>query len=658
MKNVVKGYIESGLVVLPVDAAKRPIRNAWQTLTNAECRTAGYLDYWNSPDMKVGLLCGGENNCEALDFDTKNSLDPELFSKYTARILEAQPDLMSKLTVQKTVSGGYHLIYKCAKIDRNLKLARRPATHQEMIDTNAKCYVEIETRGANGMVVIAPSAGYKLLRNTFENIQEITVDERDLLLTVARSFNTFEQPHTKPIKFQAPIQGSTIWEEFNQDTYGGIALLEQHGWTRVKEKGEDILLKRPGNSTAAFSAYYHTRSNIFVPFTSSSEFDPEKGYNNASVLHILEGHNGDWKRTADRLKEMGYGKVEYNANRAEKARHDEENGVKIEETEEGSNVADYIEDSSGYIDYLEKSRTGKLELGLTTGSRYLDDYFLFKRGNFVVTLAFPSAGKSFFWWFLSCVTNRHHKWRWLVFSSENKTGQVIKKLIEFQAEKRIVDLSAEELAYWRGYIDSNYRFININQSYVAKDILRIAEEYLQYWKFDGLLIDPYNSLIVGNQKNAHQYHYEVVTLMRSFCSRTGVYLNLNIHPNTGAGRNKDGDGKSKVPHPSDAEGGIMFLNRADEFLILDRMADDPHLFRQTNIHVRKIKDMESGGKPTPYELPVTLTLMDGVSFVDQNQVRIMSGRLYHEPKDYSEPTVKPNTGFDAPKPLSDDEISF
>jgi hypothetical protein len=79
MKQTVKKYIDAGIVVMPVDKAKRPILNDWQKLTIEACRADGYLDKWNSPDMKVGLLCGGENQCEALDFDLKNSLDTNLF---------------------------------------------------------------------------------------------------------------------------------------------------------------------------------------------------------------------------------------------------------------------------------------------------------------------------------------------------------------------------------------------------------------------------------------------------------------------------------------------------------------------------------------------------------------------------------------------------
>lgn len=646
-KEIVRQYINSGIVVMPVDKSKRPILGGWQNLTIADCQKEEYISYWDNPDTKVGLLCGGINKIEALDFDIKYSVDPELFNNYCAEVKKENPELLNKLTIQKTISGGYHFIYKCEKIERNLKLARRPATHDEMLNDNSKCFVLIESRGAGGMVVIAPSQGYRLLRNTFEDIVTITPEERDLLFTVARSFNTFDLPHTKPVTQKIPLQGETIWEEFNNDTQAGLDLLELHGWTQVKTKGDDVLLKRPGHTSALHSAYYHTRTNVFVPFTSSSVFDSEKGYSNSQILHTLEGHNGDWKKTADLLREMGYGKVEYHTKeRIEKVRQDEEKGVETTQDE----IYKYIEDSSRYIDYLEKSRTKTLERGLTTGSRWLDEHFLFKRGNFAITLSFPNLGKSFFWWFMCALTVSHHKWRWLMFSPENKTGQIIKKLIEMFAEKPIESMTTLEVNEYRLFVDQNFKFINTDQSYNAKDILKIAEEFSNIWKYDGLLIDPYNSLLVPDKSNAHQYHYEVVTLMRSFSNRTGIYVSVTVHPNTAAGRNRDNDGNSKTPHPADAENGIMFLNRCDEFLVLERHANDPQRFRQTYVHVKKVKDWESGGRPTPNDTPVRLTLMDGVSFVDDNQVRMLSGRLYYE-KSEPIPTIKPNTTFDQDAPF-------
>lgn len=125
-------YDIPGLQFVPVDSLKRPVVKGWQTskekhnLTNV----AG-----------VGLVCGEPSgNVECLDIDLKYSLDPKLFEKYKSIVHKSNPTLLNKLVVQKTRSGGYHLIYRCSQIAGNLKLANRPTTEEEKADTYKKTY--------------------------------------------------------------------------------------------------------------------------------------------------------------------------------------------------------------------------------------------------------------------------------------------------------------------------------------------------------------------------------------------------------------------------------------------------------------------------------------------------------------------------------------
>src|SRR5688500_8975612 len=49
---------------------------------------------------------------------------------------------------EKTPSGGVHLLWRCAEIEGNLKLARRPATPAELLeDPDDLTKVLFETRG-------------------------------------------------------------------------------------------------------------------------------------------------------------------------------------------------------------------------------------------------------------------------------------------------------------------------------------------------------------------------------------------------------------------------------------------------------------------------------------------------------------------------------
>jgi hypothetical protein len=111
-----------GLQFVPVNEKKQPIVKNWQTSTDR-----------HNLDMRgrwgVGIVCGAPSgNVECIDIDLKYDLSGKLFETYKRLVHEIDENLLAKLVVQRTKSGGYHLIYRCSKIAGNTKLANRPTT--------------------------------------------------------------------------------------------------------------------------------------------------------------------------------------------------------------------------------------------------------------------------------------------------------------------------------------------------------------------------------------------------------------------------------------------------------------------------------------------------------------------------------------------------
>ena len=69
------------------------------------------------------------------------------------------------------------------------------------------------------------------------------------------------------------------------------------------------------------------------------------------------------------------------------------------------------------------------------------------------------------------------------------------------------------------------------------------------------------------------------------------------------------------PNGSDAEGGGKWINRCDDFITIHRYTQSPTDWMYTQIHVLKVKESESGGKPTFLNEPVTFKLHGGTSFL-------------------------------------------
>lgn len=651
-KSILKSYIDAGLVILPVDKAKRPLIAGWQNLTSKDCQSKDYLSKFDGNNLGVGLLCGGENNIICLDIDTKYDITGTFFTELCSAIQKESETLLKRLVVQRTPSGGYHFLFRCQSTEGNQKLARRPSTREELIATNAKCYVLAETRQNNGQVLIYPSENYKVLRGDILNIPEITPKEKDLIFTICRSFNTYNPQHLAT-KFEKVNVGGTIFEQFNKDIQAGLDLLETAGWKEVGRKGNDILYLRPGHTTAAHSAYYHTDSGIFVAFTSSSEFTPEVGYNNSGILHAIEGHR-DWKQTAERLKEMGYVEDSQETHSYIKVPKDEIT-ISTEDI-----IPDNIENVDNYLDYLEDSRLGRIEMGLTTGSALLDEYMRFKRGELVVINGFGNSGKSFWAWYMTVVSVMKHKWKWLLFTSENPTGHVIKKLMEFMACRPITTFDKADTEYYKQQVKLNYMFIRIDKTYTVADVLKIGEEVLKVMPITGFLIDPYNSLSVA--KETFQYHYDCISAMRAFSNRTGCGVWLIAHPQTNAARSlKRSDGNFDAPQAHDIENGSMYMNRSDMVATVHRHIKDPVLKKETLVYIRKIKNTETGGAVNTDDEPTVLTLRNGCRFADKNNTCLITGATIDmqgkeinlvEPIKPPAP-LTPNTNFDNPFPTND-----
>jgi len=262
--------------------------------------------------------------------------------------------------------------------------------------------------------------------------------------------------------------------------------------------------------------------------------------------------------------------------------------------------------------WIDDYAQGKIEIGLDTGDTRLDEYFRYKK-EFVVINGHSNVGKTTTMLYLIANSAVRHDWKWVIYSSENRTSSVKMSLMQFAMDKKVADMTYLERKQAYKWVGEHFIIINNNQIYGYADLILFFEKILKQQPVDAVFIDPYNSLKLDMRNtgiSTHDYHYEAASEFLTFTKTNNIAVWVNAHAVTEAQRKKGPDGLPVAPYAEDTEGGGKFVNRADCFMTIHRkvQAMDHEIRKTSELHVRKVRDVETGGKPTPLEDPYRLQM--------------------------------------------------
>jgi hypothetical protein len=256
-----------------------------------EAPTTAELTKWFSKDSPIAIIAG---KVQCLDFDEKYSQG--IFGRFCIRSEEVGLDyLLGELIRQRTPSGGYHLVWQCeGRKIKNLKLAEKQ---------NHECM--IETRGDGGYFLISPSANYTLESGDWSSIPTISEEDRDALLSLARSFDERPPAEAVGIHPDAPsLLGNDITPGDDYDFRADLpALLRSHGWKHAGGSGK--YWTRPGKDKGISASWDVVPGRLWV-FSSSTAFQPNHLYRPWHVYAVLEC-GGDFSKAASELRRQGFG---------------------------------------------------------------------------------------------------------------------------------------------------------------------------------------------------------------------------------------------------------------------------------------------------------------------------------------------------------------
>lgn len=247
----------------------------------------------------VGIgIATGYNNIEVIDIDLKVlptlKDQQDFWNEYTMYLRESIDDFDTKFVIYKTVNNGYHIIYRCSKISGNIKIAKLQGIKEAII----------ESRGQGGYVWIYDN---QVSKNGYDNVQEISEKDRDLLWEISRSFNYVEQQPEQPKEIVREYRKSendiTPWEDFNNQNR--VWDLISNEFSIVKKLSDKIIIRRHG-ATSASSGSIFTKDNKMFLFSTGTIYPNEKPLSPFDI-YAIKNYSGDFKKAASDLYSKNYG---------------------------------------------------------------------------------------------------------------------------------------------------------------------------------------------------------------------------------------------------------------------------------------------------------------------------------------------------------------
>ncbi len=271
-------------------------------------------------DVTIGyveqLLKNGFNNSNALaiklippngmlDFDLKNTENKNIYHEWFNIIVNTNEDLLSKICIEETRNGGYHVYFKYAKLKEKLWIAR----------ANGSEVISLYTGGL--LSYCYPTPGYKIIHNDLASIELITDDEYDLLISTAAFFNEDKDTNTGESKIQLidyPVEYESTCLQFDEyitdDAFE--TLLNSIGLFKTDKirRRKWVAFLRKG-STANYSAKVYFKSKRVLIFSASMSKYPnwhdsahagDTRWTLSPAKILFYKNNRDWQKTIEEIK--------------------------------------------------------------------------------------------------------------------------------------------------------------------------------------------------------------------------------------------------------------------------------------------------------------------------------------------------------------------
>jgi predicted DNA binding protein len=282
--------LNSGFSVMPISEGKKPLI-LWKEYQTKKIEKAE-LEKLESKTKGYGIITGFYG-VECIDVDLKVFPSvhegKKFWTEFVSFISDHIDDFARKFVIYKTINSGYHIIYRCEKVEGNRKLATLKGHSQALI----------ETRGNGGYIYIYDNQISDL---SYEQITEITIEERDTLMSLCKYFH-YEEAIVETKPKEADFSGLTPWDDYNHRNR--VIDLVQGEFSAIKHLSDRIVLRKVDSKDALHGFIYKDTGLCFL-FTTATIY-PHETPLSPFAIYAWKYFGGNFSEAAKELYKEGYG---------------------------------------------------------------------------------------------------------------------------------------------------------------------------------------------------------------------------------------------------------------------------------------------------------------------------------------------------------------
>lgn len=291
MKKEYAKRLASVMSIIPCNAKKVPLEKGW---TKNECKT---------PEEVFELKCqlygcrGGYKHVECVDVDLKVFASQiqrkEWWAEFYGLLCDNILDFDKKVVIARTISGGFHLIYKNKNVAKNTKIAKLKDMNEAII----------ETRGIGGQFILYDTF---LNEKEYHDISYISDEERQIIWEISKSYDYIKPSDIffeKTEKRQTDITRVSPWADFN--TKHSCLELLSSDFDVVGKTSTSYIVRRKGAKSASSGYIYRDSGGLYL--FSTATIYPANTLLSPASIYAWKHHNGDFSKTAKELYALGYG---------------------------------------------------------------------------------------------------------------------------------------------------------------------------------------------------------------------------------------------------------------------------------------------------------------------------------------------------------------